>query len=280
MALTSPDRLLWPETGITKANLAAYLARVADRILPHIASRPLTLVRCPGGQGKPCFVQRHPGKGLPEALKGAEVPGVEGPLFAIEDEAGLEALAQVGALEVHPWGSRLDRPDRPERMVIDLDPGPGLGWSDLVEAARAVRARLEAAGLSARLLSTGGKGLHVIVPLERRHDWDTVKDLSEALAEAMSREAPDRFLATNSKEAREGRIFIDWLRNAREASAVAPWSPRARKGAPVAVPLDWSELGPEPVKVSLREAADRPDPWATDGIQPQRITAAVRQALA
>jgi bifunctional non-homologous end joining protein LigD len=278
--LTHPDKVLYPEQGITKRELAEYYVAVADHILPHLAGRPITLVRCPTGRQKKCFYQRHAGAGVLPQVKQVPIPGFEesGPYLFIRDTAGLVALVQMGVLEIHPWGARVDRPDRPDRIVFDLDPGAGLQFADVVAAAQEVRQFLERLGLTAFAKTTGGKGLHVVVPVARRHDWARVKDFAREVATAMASGTPDRYLARMSKAERRGRIFIDYLRNDPTASAVSPYSSRARAGAPVATPLAWAEVaaGLDPTAFTIRAVPDRlarlkRDPWAEMG--------SVRQAL-
>lgn len=244
--LTSPDKVLYPEQGITKRALAEYYLAVADWMLPHLAGRPMTLVRCPTGRQKKCFYQRHAGSGVPAELKEIPIPGFEesGPYLYIEDAAGLVALVQMGVLEVHPWGVRIDRLDRPDRVIFDLDPGEGLSYDDVVAAAVGLRERLAAAGMVSFAKTTGGKGIHVVAPLERRYEWKEVKGFAKAFAAGMAKEAPERFLTKAALAERPGKIFIDYLRNDATATAVAPYSTRARPGAPVATPLDWSEVRP------------------------------------
>ena len=272
--LTSPDKVLFPEAGLTKAGLADYYRRVAGWMLPHVAGRPLTVVRCPDGLGRECFHQRHPRAGMPAV----------GTYVAIGDLAGLQGLVQVGALEIHPWGSRLDRIERPDRLVFDLDPDPSLPWRLVVEAAREVRRRLDALGLASFVKTTGGKGLHVVVPLRRRHSWTEAKAFTKAVAERMAAEQPARYTATMALARREGRIYVDYLRNQRAATAVAPYSTRAHPDAPVAVPLAWEELdaGLHAFTVCTlpgRLAALRRDPWADMAATRQGITAAARRAV-
>jgi bifunctional non-homologous end joining protein LigD len=241
--LTSPDKVLYPEQGITKRALADYYLAVADVMLPHVAERPITLVRCPTGREKKCFYQRHAGSGVPDELGQVEVQGFEhGAYLYIRDAAGLVAMVQMGVLEVHPWGARIDRPERPDRVVFDLDPGEGLGFPDVVTAALDLRKILAAMGLQTFVKTTGGKGLHVVAPIERQHDWGSVKGFARAFAERLSAEQPTRFLSKISIEQRKGRIFIDYLRNDPTSTAVAPYSTRARPNAPVATPLAWDEL--------------------------------------
>jgi bifunctional non-homologous end joining protein LigD len=268
--LTHPDKLLWPDVRVSKADLAAYLRAVARRMLPHLRGRPLTLVRCPDGVAAGCFFQKHAGESTPDEIGIVEVPEASGalaPYMSVRDTAGLLAMAQISALELHVAGVRADQPRRPDRMVLDLDPAPDVPFARVMEAARELRRRLQRAQLRSFVMSTGGKGLHVVVPLERRHDVAEVSGFAEALARALEREQPARFVAKASKAARRGRIFVDWVRNARGATAIAPYSPRARPGAPVAVPLAWEELkaGLRPDGFSLadvRRRVARRDPWA------------------
>ncbi len=242
--LTNPDRVLYPEQGLTKADLAQYYCAVAERILPHLADRPLTIVRCPRGRSE-CFYQKHPGDSLPAEIGRVEIPEKEGrgTYMHVSNVDGLVALVQVGALELHVWGSRLASLEKPDRLVLDLDPDEGLPFERVVTAARDVRARLLERGLESFVLATGGKGLHVVAPLEPRHGFDDVKRLASDVAHEMERDAPELYVAQASKAKRSGRVFVDWLRNARGATAICPFSTRARVGAPVATPLRWDELG-------------------------------------
>jgi bifunctional non-homologous end joining protein LigD len=266
--LSHPDKVLYPEQGITKQDLADYYLAAAERMLPHVARRPLTLVRCPAGSAKKCFYQRHAGSGVPDELAEVQIAGFAEPYLYIKDTAGLIALVQMGVLEVHPWGARIDRPDRPDRIVFDLDPGDGLDFAAVAAAALEVRARLEGLGLAAFAKTTGGKGMHVVVPIARRHTWPAVKAFAKATAEAMAADAPERFLTRIAKAERKGRIFIDYLRNDPTATAVGPYSTRARAGVPVAMPLAWDEVTPalDPTDFTLtgarRRIARTPDPWA------------------
>lgn len=269
--LTHPDRVLYPGTGLTKRGLAHYYTLVAPRILPHLAGRPLSLVRCPNGQDQPCFFQRHHSDGLPAPLRPLP-PALDGddkPLMFIEDLGGLIALVQLGVLEIHPWGSRIEAIDRPDRLIFDLDPDPTLPFERVADAARDLRERLQQCGLRSFVQLTGGKGLHVVVPLTPRAGWAEVKGFAHALARRMAADQPRRYVATMAKEARTGRLYIDYLRNDRGATAIAPYSTRARPGAPVAVPLAWTELvdiavaAPFTVETlprRLQHLAD--DPWA------------------
>src|SRR4051794_29082583 len=175
--LTSPDKVLYPEQGITKRDLADYMVAVADWMLPHVAKRPITLVRCPAGRQKKCFYQRHAGSGVPAELGQVDITGFEdsGAYLYIRDVKGLVALVQMGVLELHPWGALIDRPERPDRVIFDFDPGEGVGFEQVVAAAQEVRQRLQDAGLESFCKTTGGKGLHVVAPIERRYDWSRLK---------------------------------------------------------------------------------------------------------
>jgi len=242
MKLTHPDRVLWPDVGITKQGLADYYAMVWRWIEKHIVGRPLVLVRCPTGFVQGCFFQKHAWAGIDEHILQIHDPHEKQPIFGIDSLDGLIALVQAAALEIHPWGSRSTDLDHPDRLIFDLDPGEGITFADLVGTAREVRTRLAKAKLESFVKTTGGKGLHVVAPIEPRSSWEQAKNFCRALAEAMARDNPQRFTATVVKKARAGRIYIDYLRNARGATAVAPYSTRARPGAAVSVPLTWDEL--------------------------------------
>jgi bifunctional non-homologous end joining protein LigD len=268
--LTHPDRVLWPEQGITKRALATYLVTVADRLLPETAGRPLTLLRCPQGPERKCFVQRHPGEGAPPQLRTVEIDEDDGKATYVtaDDPPALVALAQLGVLELHPWPARAADPERPDRLILDLDPGEGVGFPAVVEAALRLRELLAELGLASVPRTTGGRGLHVVAPLLPGHGWDAHLAAARALAERLAAAAPERYTTAIPKAERRGRIFVDYLRNGRGASAIACCSPRARPGAPVAMPLAWEELTPglDPAAFTLRTVPERldsrPDPWA------------------
>jgi bifunctional non-homologous end joining protein LigD len=281
--LTSPEKVLYPEQGTTKRDLAEYYRAVAEAMLPHVARRPITLVRCPTGRAKKCFYQRHAGSGVPAELSQVDIPGFEesGAYLYVKDVKGLVALVQMGVLEIHPWNSHVDKPLMPDQVIFDLDPGEGLGFADVVAAAFDVRTALTNARLESFVKTTGGKGLHVVVPIERRHEWPQVKAFAKGLADAMAAAAPERYLTRISKAERRQRIFIDYLRNDPTSTAVAPYSTRARAGATVSMPLSWDELTPalDPASFNIestpaRLAAGRPDPWADIGRLRQRLAAA------
>lgn len=242
--LTNPDRLYWPDAGITKEGLADYHATIWPRIAPFITGRPLAVLRCPTGIGGQKFFQKHPWKGMSKHIAAVRDPGKrsEEPMIAIGDLDGLMALVQSAALEIHPWGSTRADWKRPDTLTMDLDPAEDAGWDAVIAAAHEVRQRLADAGLAAFVKTSGGKGLHVVAPLAPRAEWPAVKAFAKSLAQGMAADAPDAYVATVSKARRKGRILIDWLRNQRGMTAVAAYSPRARPGAPVSMPVFWDEL--------------------------------------
>lgn len=268
VTLTHPERILWPEPGVTKQGLAEFYMDIADWILPHIAGRVLSLLRSPSGVTEKGFFAKHPWAGLSDRVPRIDV-GEDEPMLAIDDLAGLLELVQASVTEIHPWGSRADNLDKPDRLFFDLDPGEGVPWRAVIEAALAVRDRLADIGLESFVKTSGGKGLHVVVPVEPRVDWDTAKAFTASLAEAMAKERPDRYIATMTKRFRKGRIFIDYFRNGRGATAVAAYSTRAHPRATVSTPLAWDELS-ESLRsdhftvdnVRHRLGVLREDPWA------------------
>jgi bifunctional non-homologous end joining protein LigD len=270
--LSHPDRILYPEQGVSKRQLALFYERIADWILPHVVERLISLVRCPRGRQSKCFFQRNFTESLPDQVTGIDIQekgGEPATYIAIKDLPGLIALVQIGVLEIHPWGSKIDRLERPDRLVFDLDPAPAIAWERVQAAAELVRQRLAALGLTSFLKTSGGKGLHVIVPLVRRSTWEELEEFAESLAKDIARERPDEYVAKASKAARKGKIFIDYLRNHRGATSVAPYSTRARPGAPVSTPLRWDELASlkssavyNIENLSDRLSALKEDPWA------------------
>ena len=275
--LSNPDKVLWPEQGITKGELADHYVAVAERMLPHVARRPVTMVRCPTGSEKKCFYQRHAGSGVLPQLHEIKVPGFDDPYLYIEDLPGLIAMVQMGTLEIHPWGVTIDHPDRPDRIIFDLDPDEGLDFSDVISATLEVRERLRAIRLESFVKTTGGKGLHIVVPVEPVTEWRAAKGFAKSFSEAMAADAPDRYLTRISKAERTGRIFIDYLRNDPTSTAVGPYSTRSRPGAPVAMPIEWGALDKplDPAVFNVTNAAahiaSTPDPWATMGEVRQRL---------
>ncbi len=274
--LTHPDRILWEQQGITKRRLAEYYAGIAQRVLPHVIGRPLSLVRCPSGLGKTCFFAKHAWAGLVDAVRPVDL-GDAKPMLAIDDLRGLIGLVQAGVLEIHPWGSRRDAADFPDRVVFDFDPGEGAGWDAVVAAAREARQRLTAVGLESFVKTSGGKGLHVVVPLLPETGWKGAKAFARNIAEAMAADSPARYVARMAKSLRTGRVFVDYLRNDRGQTAVAAYSTRARPGAPVSTPLGWDELSERVAPrftigdVDARLHGLRRDPWEGFLDLPQRL---------
>jgi bifunctional non-homologous end joining protein LigD len=288
IALTHPDKVLFPGQGLTKRDLALYYERIADWIVPHLEGRPLTLVRCPQGAGRSCFYHKHLDESAPAAIDRVKITESGGRRsYAVANGiSAVVGLAQIGVLELHTWGSRWPRIESPDRMIFDLDPDPALAWPRVVEAAQLTRALLEELGLRAFVKTTGGKGLHVVVPLLRKHDWDEVKAFSQAIARHMAHAMPERFTAKAAKRERAGKIYVDWLRNARGATAIAAYSTRARAGAPVSTPLFWEELSAEtrPERFHVGTVPDRiahlrEDPWAQYRSTRQSLTASMRRRL-
>jgi bifunctional non-homologous end joining protein LigD len=285
--ISHPDRVLHLGQGLTKLGLAEYYAEVAPWMLPELAGRPLSLLRCPGDAKQGCFFQKHFKDGLLPALRQVPIAEKSGTknYVAVDDVAGLVALVQFGVVEFHPWGARADDLERPDRVIFDLDPDPALDWAAVTRAATELRDRLAALRLRSFLKTTGGKGLHVVVPLTPAADWAAVKAFARAVAEAMVKDAPDRFVATMTKTRRAGKIFIDFFRNDRGATAVAAYSTRARPGAPIATPLAWEELTPAlrsdhftVANIARRLRALDADPWADMRKLKQRLPGAAPQA--
>ncbi|MBU8537169.1 DNA ligase D [Falsiroseomonas tokyonensis] len=277
LGMSHPDRVLWPETAktpaLTKADLAAYFDRFADRILAHVAGRPLSLLRAPDGITGGLFFQRHAMPGQSPLIGAVQVEGQAKPYMRIDDAAGLAALAQVSAVELHPWGAKADAPGVPDRLVFDLDPDEGIPFDRVLDGARELRERIQALGLAPFARVTGGKGLHVVVPLappkgKGGPGWPEAKGFARLVCAMMERDAPKLYTTTLAKKARKGRIFLDYLRNDRLSTAIASWSPRARPGAPVACPIPWSAVkkGLDPAGwtlAGLLAAKKMPaDPWA------------------
>ncbi|ESQ78745.1 DNA ligase D [Asticcacaulis sp. YBE204] len=289
VSISHPDRIVFPDLGVTKLELVRYYEQIAERILPHVANRPLSLLRVPDNVDGQQFFQRH----LPEHGGVPNVSDVKIPIknrtedyMKIEDARGLLSLVQWGGIEFHPWGCQADTPLLPDRMIFDLDPDPEAPWSSVIEGAAEVRDRMNEFGLISFLKTTGGKGLHVVVPIVPKFGWPAIKGFTKAVAESMAHDSPDRFIANMSKAKRKGRIFIDYLRNDLTSTAAAAFTVRARSGAGVSTPLNWSEL-----KVSLKPSAfnlqtifrrlkaQTSDPWADYFAVRQTLRPEILQAL-
>jgi bifunctional non-homologous end joining protein LigD len=246
LPITHPGKILDPESRMTKLMLANYYLSVADHMLPHIADRPLSIVRCPEGIGKPCFFQKHIGLGLPAGIRSVPVPdkknGKIEQYLTLNTAEGLVGLAQLGVLEIHPWGSKNESLETPDRIIFDLDPDESIDWKILASTAKEFRARLESLGLDSFVKTTGGKGLHVVVPIRPESEWPVVKDFAYNLVRGIEKKNPDLYVTKMTKAIRKNRIYLDYLRNDRGSTAVAPYSTRARPGAPVALPLEWKDL--------------------------------------
>ena len=269
--LTHPNRVYWKDGGVTKQQLADYYTAVWDHIAPHLVNRPLALLRCPEGIEGQCFFQKHAAAGLisDRIKRHKDQEGEE--LIYVEDLEGLLTLVQAGVLEIHVWGSTIDDVEHANRIVFDLDPGDGVKWADVNKAARDLRERLAAVKLKSFVKTTGGKGLHVVVPTNGT-PWDETKDFAHAMVLAMTADEPDRYVSKMTKSIRGGKIFLDYLRNGRGATAIVAYSTRARPGAAISTPVDWDELGPKlaPNKFTLLNIARRlgalkKDPWADIG---------------
>jgi bifunctional non-homologous end joining protein LigD len=272
VTLTHPDRIYWPDDGVTKQGLSNYYAEVWRFIEPYVVNRPLALLRCPDGiGGHQRFFQKHAWKGMNAHIEEIADPKDKGgeKLLRIGDFDGLIALVQSAALEIHPWGTTTESWEKPDMITMDLDPAEDVAWAEVISAAQELKQRLEAQGLASFVKTSGGKGLHVVTPLKPKAGWVQVKAFAKALADDMSRDQPDRYLATATKAKRNGKIFIDYLRNGRGNTAVAAYSTRSRPGAAVSMPLAWNELTEEigPAYFTIDNAPARlqslaADPWA------------------
>jgi bifunctional non-homologous end joining protein LigD len=268
--LTHPDRIYWPDAGVTKEGLADYYAEVWPKIGPFVTGRPLALLRAPEGIDGQTFFQKHAWRGMNKEIGLIQDPTdpPDEKIIVIDDLDGLIGLVQSAVLEIHPWGSTAKNLEKPDMIIMDLDPGDGVEWNSVIEAAREVKRRFEDLGLTAYLKTSGGKGLHVVAPLKPSAGWDEAKAFTKAMADAMAADEPDKYVSTITKSKRTGKILIDYLRNGRNNTAVAAYSTRARKGAPVSMPLAWEELnegiGPNYFTVlnaPQRLASLKTDPW-------------------
>ncbi len=242
VALTHPDKVLYPDTGTTKRDLADYYALVEQWMLPYVVHRPLALVRCPGGMSSKCFFQRNWSETLPPAIDNVNVGQGKSTEFhvAVHDLSGVVSLAQIGVLEIHAWNCRNDNVERPDQLVFDLDPGPDVPWKRVVEAARLLNRALVSLLLPTFLKTSGGKGVHITVPIEPNIDWNSAKSFCKTIAKSLAQKS-DLFVANMRKDLRGGKVYVDYNRNGRSATAVAPYSTRARKGAAIAMPISWEE---------------------------------------
>lgn len=284
--ISHPDRLIYPDLGLSKLQLARYYERIGTWILPHVAGRPLTLVHCPAGLAGPCAFLQHAKAWGPNALRRVRIREKTkvGEYLVADTIAGVVALAQMGVVEIHTWNSTDDDVERPNRIVWDLDPGPEIGWRDIAEAAMLLRDVLGTLGLASWVKTTGGRGLHVVAPITRSVDWSTCRSFSRDVSEAIVRTNRDLYTTGFRKQGRERHILIDYLRNNRTNTSICAYSPRARAGAPVSVPIAWNELRGRRPEWSLRTVVRRlaslgADPWAEYWTTSQRIPTASLRAL-
>jgi len=286
--ISHPDRVIFPESGLTKLDVARYLESVGRWIVPHVAGRPLTLVRCPEGIGADCFFMKHSKVWAPPALRRVRIQEKTkiGEYLIANDVAAVVSLAQMGIVEIHTWNSTFASVERPNRIVFDLDPGDALTWAQVIRAARTVRDALSALDLESYVKTTGGRGLHVVVPLRPQATWNACLAFSRALSEALERSQPELYTTQFAKRGRESKILIDYLRNNRTNTSIAAYSPRARAGGPVSVPLRWEELKTSlnPARFTIQSIGRRlsrlsADPW--DGYEQsrQRLSAALVRAV-
>jgi bifunctional non-homologous end joining protein LigD len=289
LPITHPDKVLDPESGMTKQQLAEYYLAVAERMLPHVADRPLSVVRCPEGCGKPCFFQKHVGLGLSKGVHSVSIPnpktGDKEDYLTVNSAEGLVGLAQMGVFELHTWGSRNESLETPDRIVFDLDPDAAIVWKTLTASAQEIRDRLQKLALQSFLKSTGGKGLHVVVPIKAEYEWPVVKEFAHRLVLSMEKDNPKLYITKMTKAARKDLIYLDYLRNDRGSTSIAPFSPRARSGVPVAMTLDWKELKSDKRPVfhvtdfENWKARLRRDPWKEMESVKQRLSADTLRAM-
>jgi bifunctional non-homologous end joining protein LigD len=286
--LTHPDKVLFADVGVTKRELARYYDRVAEYLMPHLLGRPLVLVRCPHGAEKACFYQKEASVGFPAGMRAVPVQHEDGIVnYALADSvADVIGLVQLGVLEIHTWGSLAEDVETPDRIVVDLDPGPGVDWKTVTDAALLIRDGLEGLGLQAFAKTTGSKGLHVVAPIVREVEWGSVKEFSRTFCEAIAATDPAHFTTNPLKARRQGRVFIDYVRNSRGATAVAAYSSRAKAGGTVSVPVRWDEIeaGARSDRYTIenvprRLAALEADPWADYEAARRPITKTARNAL-
>jgi bifunctional non-homologous end joining protein LigD len=286
VCVSHPDRLIYPDLGFTKIQLARYYADIARWIVPHLRARPLTLVHCPTGISGPCMFLKHAKAWGPSALRRVRIQEKTkvGEYLVADSVSAVVALAQMGVVEIHTWNSTTDDIEHPNRIVWDLDPGPDISWKQTVAAAKLLREVLDTLGLKAWVKTTGGQGLHVVVPIKPSLDWPACLAYSRAVSEALVRANPALYTIAFSKRGRENKILIDYLRNNRTNTSICAYSPRARAGAPVSVPLGWQELNSGPERWTLltvprRLRRLRADPWAGYWTASQRITNSSIEAL-
>ena len=288
VAITHPEKLMFPERGITKLQLAEYYESVADRMLPHIQGRPLTLVFCPKGVDEGCQYLRHSKVWGPKAIRRVKIKEKTkiGEYMIVDSIQGLISLIQMNVLEAHTWNSTIEHIERPDRLVFDLDPGAHITWPQVIEAAHLVRSVLQALNLEAWVKTTGGRGLHVVVPIVPARDWSDCLEFARGLAEVFVQRDAARYTTDFRKAGRASKILVDYLRNNRTNTSICAFSVRAREGAPVSMPIDWKELSASarPDRFTVQTAGAylarrRADPWSGYWTARQRLTAAAFAAL-
>lgn len=284
--ISHPDRLIYPDLGISKMQLARYYDGIADWIVPHVSGRPLTLVHCPAGLAEPCIFLKHARAWGPSALRRVKIQEKTkvGEYLVADSIEAVVSLAQMGIVEIHTWNSTAEDIERPNRIVWDLDPGPSVTWSQVRKAAGLVRGVLKTLGLQSWVKTTGGRGLHVVVPLQPAREVAQCLEFSRAVSEALVRTDPRLYTTKFAKLGRERKILIDYLRNNRTNTSIAAFSPRARPGAPVSMPVDWEDLGSSPerwtlITVPKRLKRLRVDPWAAYWTAAQKIPDASFEAI-
>jgi bifunctional non-homologous end joining protein LigD len=284
--VSHPDRLIYPDLGFSKAHLARYYENIGDWILPHVRGRPLTLVHCPAGLSGPCIYLKHAKAWGPSALRRVRIQEKTkvGEYLVADSITAVVALAQMGIVEIHTWNSTTDDIEHPNRLVWDLDPGPGVEWTQTVAAAKQLRGLLQTLGLRTWVKTTGGRGLHVVVPIQRSLDWAECLAYSRDVSEAFVRTNPTLYTTKFRKRGRERQILIDYLRNNRTNTSICAYSPRASAGARVSVPLDWKDLRETPSQWTLlttpyRLRRLRSDPWVDYWTASQRVSTRALKTL-
>lgn len=269
LRISHPERIVFPDDGITKLEVAAYYERVGELMIPYIRNHPLAIIRAPEGIGGELFFQKSFKAHVPDHVHQGTVDDTD--IFYVKDIKGLISLAQFGMLEVHPWGADIAKPDKPDQLIWDLDPDAKVPWQEVLGTARLLKDFLADRNLETIVKTSGGKGIHVILPLRRTHDWEVMKPFAKAVATAVAASNPARLLVDSSLKKRTGRIYIDWLRNGKGATCIAPWGLRARKGAPVSTPINWDDLSTlDQGGFTIKQPFSLPEDWKK--IRPQTVT--------
>jgi bifunctional non-homologous end joining protein LigD len=279
VAITHPDKLMFPELGLTKLDIARYYESVSSRMLPHVTGRPLTLVFCPTGVGEGCTYLRHSKIWGPKVIRRVRIREKTkiGEYMVVDSVEGLVSLAQMNVLEIHTWNSTIDHLEQPDRIVLDLDPGKNISWAQVIDGAKLLRSMLSKLGLEAWVKTTGGRGLHVVVPVVPAHDWSTCLEFARAMALLMVEHDSDRYTTDFRKAGRDNKVLVDYLRNNRTNTSICAYAVRAREGAPVSMPIAWADLKPSlkperfTVLTANRDLGRRADPWREYWRSKQRL---------